>query len=44
MKIEPRKIIFYENECRIDRIEKMEYASYRLHLTCKGEGETERGG
>ncbi len=42
MDIKSNRIIFYESECRIDKIEKMEFTSYRLHLTCKGEGETER--
>jgi hypothetical protein len=42
LEIEAKKLIFYENSCHIDTLKKLGETSFRLELTCKGEGETER--
>jgi len=42
MRIEPGRLIFYENTCAIHAMRKLSEGSWRLKLTCKGEGGTER--
>lgn len=40
--IESGRLIFYENTCAIRSMRRLTEGSYRLKLTCKGEGGTAR--
>jgi hypothetical protein len=42
LQISPGRLVFHENNCAIIKIRRLREGSYRLRLTCKGEGETER--
>jgi len=42
LQISPGRLVFHENNCAIVKIRRLREGSYRLRLTCKGEGETER--
>jgi hypothetical protein len=42
MQITNERLIFYENTCAIRSMRKLGDRTYRLQLTCKGEGGTER--
>jgi hypothetical protein len=42
LQISPGRLQFYENNCAIVKMRRLREGSYRLRLTCKGEGETER--
>jgi hypothetical protein len=42
MQISPGRLIFYENTCAIGAMRRLGEGSYRLRLTCRGEGGTER--
>jgi len=42
LQISPGRLVYYENNCAIIKMRRLREGSYRLRLTCKGEGETER--
>jgi hypothetical protein len=42
LQITPGRLIFYENSCAIGSMHRLGEGSYRLRLTCRGEGEVER--
>jgi hypothetical protein len=42
MQITPGRLLFYEDTCAIGAMRRLGEGSYRLRLTCKGEGGTER--
>jgi hypothetical protein len=42
LQISPGRLVFHENSCAIIKMRRLREGSYRLRLTCKGEGETER--
>jgi hypothetical protein len=41
MQVTANRLLFYENTCTIHTMRKLGEGSYRLKLTCRGEGETE---
>ena len=42
MQVTPGRLIFYENVCSIRSMHRVTDGFYRLQLSCKGEGQTER--
>lgn len=42
MQVTPGRLIFYENVCSIRSMHRVADGFYRLQLSCKGEGQTER--